>query len=80
MGRKIQPISNRVERKRIEIRVVKYLNYALKSKKKNPSLIESTILFIEGERQRAVDDYRNGKAGSYKRLTRLQHLRKAITG
>lgn len=42
------------EYKRLETRVRKYLKYALVHNKPNKELIDSTIMFIEGERQRAA--------------------------
>jgi hypothetical protein len=42
------------EYKRLEVRVRKYLKYALVHSKPTKELIDSTIMFIEGERQRAA--------------------------
>ena len=78
MSRKLQPIDDKAEFKRLKVRAGKYLDYALRHKKKNAALITSTALFVEGERQRAVDDWKRHHRTYPQPLTRWMHFRKAV--
>lgn len=73
MSRKLKPIEDKSEFARLKKRSGKFLDYALRHKKKNKSLIQSTALFVEGERQRAVEDYQ--RRHRYRTMSRWDHLK-----
>lgn len=73
MSRKLKPIDDKAEFARLQKRAGKYLDFALRHKKKNKKLIRSTALFVEGERQRAVDDFQ--RVHRYRTMSRWDHLK-----
>lgn len=73
MSRKLKPIEDKAEFARLQKRSSKYLDFALRHKKKNNELIRSTALFVEGERQRAVEDYQ--RRHRYQTMSRWDHLK-----
>lgn len=73
MSRKVKPIQDIPEFKRLKIRASKYLDFALRHNKKNEKLITSTALFVEGERQRAVEDFQ--RKHKYRTMSRWDHLK-----
>lgn len=73
MSRRLKPIEDQAEFSRLKKRSSKYLNFALTHKKKNKALIHSTARFVEGERQRAVEDYQ--REHRYQTMGRWDHLK-----
>lgn len=79
MSRKVVVSSSQSEFNRLKIRASKYIDFALTHKKKSKQLIQSTALFIEGERTRAVEDYKATHSRTYPQpLTRWMHFKKAV--